>query len=67
MASTVKLPAALTAEQIQRQGKEMSKHDAVPAPVEEYEYAEQDTESLRLSALTFEQLRRASFRLYAGA
>jgi hypothetical protein len=40
VASTVKFPAALSAEQIQRQGKEMSKHDTVPAPVEEYEYAE---------------------------
>ena len=37
VASTAKYPAALSAEQCQKQSKEMSKRDPVPAPVEEYE------------------------------
>lgn len=57
VASTVKVTAALSKREQIRLGKEeMSKHDAVPVPVEEYEYARPIWGHLRLSALTFEQL-----------
>lgn len=40
VASTANFPVAPSAE-LQRPGKDMSKHEAVPAPVEEYEYAQE--------------------------
>jgi hypothetical protein len=52
VASAVKIPAALSnPKEIGQRKEEMSKHDAVPAPVEEYEYARALWEYPSLSAL----------------
>jgi hypothetical protein len=53
VASTVKIPAALSnPKEIGQRKEEMSKHDTVPAPVEEFEYAPALCEDTSPSVLT---------------
>jgi len=53
VASAVKIPAALSnPKEIGQRKEEMSKHEAIPAPVEEYEYAPALWKDASLSALT---------------